>query len=159
MIDESRKYLEQMPEVTSLTQNLEIDQKSDGEAEQSAVNVDDSVLHCVYQRVVAVMETAPEIFDKSFTFSRLHELVGGNAKYISQAINTYAHCDFRTLLGQYRIREACRRINDMEHYGNYTIDAIAKGVGIMSRTSFIQNFKKHTGLHHLFICVWHVQNN
>lgn len=92
------------------------------------------------------MGTAPEIFDKSFTFSRLHELVGGNAKYISQAINTYAHCDFRTLLGQYRIREACRRINDMEHYGNYTIDAIAKGVGIMSRTSFIQNFKKHTGL-------------
>lgn len=146
MIDESRKYLEQMPEVTSLTQNLEIDQKSDGETEQSAVNVDDSVLHCVYQRVVAVMETAPEIFDKSFTFSRLHELVGGNAKYISQAINTYAHCDFRTLLGQYRIREACRRINDMEHYGNYTIDAIAKSVGIMSRTSFIQNFKKQTGL-------------
>ena len=92
------------------------------------------------------MGTAPEIFDKSFTFSRLHELVGGNAKYISQAINTYAHCDFRTLLGQYRIREACHRINDMEHYGNYTIDAIAKGVGIMSRTSFIQNFKKHTGL-------------
>ena len=92
------------------------------------------------------MGTAPEIFDKSFTFRRLHELVGGNAKYISQAINTYAHCDFRTLLGQYRIREACRRINDMEHYGNYTIDAIAKGVGIMSRTSFIQNFKKHTGL-------------
>ena len=73
-------------------------------------------------------------------------MVGGNIKNISRAIAACAHCDLKALLSQYRIREACRRINDVEHYGNYTIEAIAKSVGVTSRTSFVQNFKRQTGL-------------
>lgn len=100
----------------------------------------------VYQRIQAVMETSPEIYDASFSFGRLHEIVGSNTKYLSRAISLYTHTDFRSLLNQYRIREACRRMNDVEHYGNYTIDAIAKGVGIVSRSAFIKHFKSQTGI-------------
>ena len=78
--------------------------------------------------------------------AKLHELVGSNTKYISRAIGQFAQCDFKSLLSQYRIREACRRMNDVEQYGQYTIEAIARSVGVTSRTSFIQNFKKQTGL-------------
>ncbi|MBR1473951.1 MAG: AraC family transcriptional regulator [Muribaculaceae bacterium] len=73
-------------------------------------------------------------------------MVGSNIRYISIAISRFANCDFKALLNQYRIQEACRRMNDVEHYGRYTIEAIAKSVGVTSRTSFIQNFKKQTGL-------------
>lgn len=100
----------------------------------------------VYQRIQTVMETSPEIYDASFSFGRLHEIVGSNTKYLSRAISLYTHTDFRSLLNQYRIREACRRMNDVEHYGNYTIDAIAKGVGIVSRSAFIKHFKSQTGI-------------
>ena len=109
-------------------------------------DVDDAVLQDIYQRIKAIMESAPEVYDESFSMARLHELVGSNTKYISRAIGQLGKTDFKSMLSQYRIREACRRMNDVEHYGQYTIEAIAKSVGVTSRTSFIQNFKRQTGL-------------
>ena len=109
-------------------------------------DVDDAVLQDIYQRIKAVMESAPEVYDESFSMARLHEMVGSNTKYISRAIGQLGKTDFKSMLSQYRIREACRRMNDVEHYGQYTIEAIAKSVGVTSRTSFIQNFKRQTGL-------------
>lgn len=109
-------------------------------------DVDDAVLQDIYQRIKAVMESAPEVYDESFSMARLHEMVGSNTKYISRAISQLGNTDFKSMLSQYRIREACRRMNDVEHYGQYTIEAIAKSVGVTSRTSFIQNFKRQTGL-------------
>ncbi len=111
-----------------------------------AQDIDEQVLQDIYQRIKAVMENAPEVYDETFSLARLHEMVGSNTKYISRAISLYAHTDFKAMLSQYRIREACRRMNDVEHYGQYTIEAIAKSVGVTSRTSFIQNFKRQTGL-------------
>ena len=109
-------------------------------------DVDDAVLQDIYQRIKAIMESAPEVYDESFSMARLHEMVGSNTKYISRAIGQLGKTDFKSMLSQYRIREACRRMNDVEHYGQYTIEAIAKSVGVTSRTSFIQNFKRQTGL-------------
>jgi AraC-like DNA-binding protein len=37
-------------------------------------------------------------------------------------------------------------MNDTEHYGNFTIEAISSGVGFKSRTSFVTSFKRFTGL-------------
>jgi AraC-like DNA-binding protein len=50
------------------------------------------------------------------------------------------------LLNEYRIKEACRRLNDTEHYGNITINGIASSVGFKTRTNFIAYFKRFTGL-------------
>ena len=38
------------------------------------------------------------------------------------------------------------RMNDQEHYGNYTIKAIAESVGYKSQANFINVFTKITGL-------------
>lgn len=43
-------------------------------------------------------------------------------------------------------RMACRRLGDIDHYGQLTIEAIASGVGFRSRTSFVTSFKRITGL-------------
>ena len=140
IIDEARK---QSPPVQPLP---DIEAAMADEAGQASTMVNEEVLHDIYLRVKAIMESSSEIYDESFSLAKLHELVGSNTKYISRAIGQFAQCDFKSLLSQYRIREACRRMNDVEQYGQYTIEAIARSVGVTSRTSFIQNFKKQTGL-------------
>ncbi|MGM9866391.1 MAG: helix-turn-helix domain-containing protein [Lepagella sp.] len=40
---------------------------------------------------------------------------------------------------------AQRRILDVKHYGNLTIQAIAESVGYRSQSGFVQLFKKATG--------------
>lgn len=145
IIDEARRAAP--PVQQPLPSSEEADEPvSDSEVESPSTDTDEAVLQDIYQRVKAVLETSPAVYEESFSLAKLHELVGSNTKYISRAISQYAHTDFKLLLSQYRIREACRRMNDVEHYGQYTIEAIAKSVGVTSRTSFVQNFKKQTGL-------------
>ena len=147
-LEESRKMVQELLQPLPQTQELEQETEESGVEDKAASNydIDEQLLQDIYGRVKAVMETSPEIYDESFSMSKLNIMVGSNVRYISSAISRFANCDFKALLNQYRIQEACRRMNDVEHYGRYTIEAIAKSVGVTSRTSFIQNFKKQTGL-------------
>ena len=67
-------------------------------------------------------------------------------KKVSQVINEKAGCNFNNLINEYRIKEACRRMNDTEQYGKYTIEAISTSVGFKSRSTFLLQFKRVTGL-------------
>lgn len=103
-----------------------------GEADKSQLN----------EQILAVMENSPEIYSPDFTAEQLARMVGSKYKYVSQVINEIYGRNFSTFLNEYRIKEACRRIGDREHYGNLTTEAIAHGVGFKSRTTFIASFKK-----------------
>ncbi len=100
----------------------------------------------LWQNIVHVMEYSQEIFDESFNVARLAELIGAKPNYVSQAINQHEGWSFSSLLGHYRIREACRRMNDTANYGGYTIEGIAQSVGYSSRSHFVKLFKKQIGL-------------
>lgn len=100
----------------------------------------------IYARIISVFEKNGEIFDTGFTIERLGELVHCHHRYVSQAINNVSGENFKTLLTRYRINEACRRLNDQQHYGHLTISAIAESVGFKSRTNFAALFKQTTGL-------------
>ena len=97
-------------------------------------------------RVLLVMEKSEDVFKPNFTIDRLAELVDANPTYVSYVINEKRQCNFNVLLNEYRIKEACRRMNDVDQYGHLTIEGIAASVGIKSRTNFTTNFKKFTGL-------------
>jgi len=97
-------------------------------------------------RVMGVMNTSDEIFKTDFSLNTLAELTQSSANQVSQVINELQGRNFNALLNEYRIREACRRFNDIEHYGNQTIEAIAASVGFKSRSGFSTNFKAQTGL-------------
>ena len=73
-------------------------------------------------------------------------LVGSRSKMVSQVINEKNDFNFNTLLNNYRIKEALRRMNDAEHYGRYSVEGISTDVGFRSRTSFTTSFKRVTGL-------------
>ncbi len=93
-----------------------------------------------------VMESNPKIFDLNFTQEQLAELVHSKSKYVSQVINELCQCNFSAFVNEYRVKEACQRINDIEHYGKLTIEAVSMSVGFKSRSTFNSAFRKFTGL-------------
>lgn len=98
------------------------------------------------RRISDIIDNSDEMYETSFSLRKLADRVGSNQSYVSQVVNEKYGKSFNTLLGECRINEACRRMGDAEHYGHYTIEAIAKSVGFKSRTSFAASFKKITGL-------------
>ncbi|MBQ9646006.1 MAG: helix-turn-helix transcriptional regulator [Prevotella sp.] len=129
----------------NLRSQMEAAQKTDKPRYQaSRMEEEDEAL--VMQRVIDVLQHSDEVFNQGFTINRMAELVHRNYRYVSQAVNNTTGNNFSALLNEYRIREACRRLNDQEHYGNMTIEAIAESVGYKSRTNFAAVFKKATGL-------------
>lgn len=98
------------------------------------------------ERILRVMETQEEIYSPDFSVERLAELAGSRYKLVSQVINETYQVNFSSFLNEYRIKEACRRMSDKAHYGHLTIEAISLGVGFKSRASFVNAFKKFTGL-------------
>lgn len=100
----------------------------------------------IMQRVLQIMDNSDEIYSPDFNVERLAQLAESKSKYVSQVINEKYNDNFNALVNKYRIREACRRLSDTEHYGQYTIDAISKSVGFRSRNTFVVGFRRFTGL-------------
>lgn len=100
----------------------------------------------IHDAVINTLENSHELYDSGFSLARLSEICGSRQEYVSQVINETFGCNFNELINKYRIREACRRIDDKENYGQFTLAAIASGVGIDSPTTFSKYFKKVTGL-------------
>lgn len=97
-------------------------------------------------KIVTVMEDPTVIADADFSLQALADRVASNTRYVSWVINDMYHKNFKTLLNEYRIREACRKLTDHEHYGKYTMQMIYEEVGYKNAVSFIRAFKKVNGM-------------
>lgn len=93
-----------------------------------------------------VMENIAIISNPDFSITALAEAVGSHTKTVSSVINSTYGKNFKTLLNEYRIREACRRLADDKTYGKLTIKAIAESVGYNSINNFIIAFKRIVGI-------------
>ena len=100
----------------------------------------------VMEKVERVMDTSPEIFSTEFTLDQLVELTGESRPRLSQALNEVPDRSFYSILNEYRVREACRRMNDKERYSGLTIEAVGQSVGFKSRSNFVSTFKRIVGL-------------
>lgn len=88
----------------------------------------------------------PELFcAQDFSMNKMAEIIGSNAKYVSIVINKQYGKSFKSMLNEYRIQIASKRLTDPA-YSQYTIDAIAKSVGYSSINNFINVFKKVIGM-------------
>lgn len=92
------------------------------------------------------MENTEEFCNPEFSLDSLAQKVGSNRAYVSQAINEVFGKNFSSFVSPYRIHLACARFKDSDGYGHYTLRAIAESVGFKSYTSFVNTFKKVTGL-------------
>ncbi len=98
------------------------------------------------QQLSAIMEQSDVIYETEFSIEKLAEMANSHTKFVSKAINDIHGKNFNTFLQDYRIREACCRLSNIEKYGHLTIESIALDLGFKSRTNFISVFKRHTGL-------------
>lgn len=112
--------------------------------QSSTLDEDEKVV--ITERIFKLFEDSEEYLSTDFNLNKLADLVGSNYKNVSQVINENFKKNFNTLLNEYRIKEACRRMGDLARYGNYTVEAIGESVGFGSRSTFISTFKKITGL-------------
>ena len=123
----------------------ELQQRTEAE-KYGAIRMDEQSAEELWQNIIHVMEYSPEIYDENFSEPRLAELIEAKQNYVSQAINQQKDWNFSSLVTHYRIREACRRMNDTANYSNYTVEGIGQSVGYSSRSHFVKLFKKQTGL-------------
>lgn len=93
-----------------------------------------------------IAANSDELYSPKFTISKLAELTELPVKQLSKIINEETGENFNGFINRYRIKKACRMLDDVESYGSLTIENIGLNVGFRSRTAFISAFKKMTGL-------------
>lgn len=136
-------YKEQQTEKPSEPEKDEPDGKS---AKYQTSKLNDEQKQSLLLSIQEVMEQTLAFCEEDFSLERLAELVHSNYKYVSQVINENCGKNFSDFINEYRIQEARVRLMDAEHYGNYTIQAIAESVGYKSQSTFIRAFRKITGI-------------
>ena len=103
-------------------------------------------LNVLQHKIMDVMNDINIVSNPEFSLTMLAETVGSNTKYVSWTINETYGKNFKTVLNEARVHEACRRLADREHYANLTMQALYESVGYTNSTSFIRAFKKVNGM-------------
>ncbi len=93
-------------------------------------------------RIMEIMADKSTVFNPDYNIGVLAVQLGTNTRYVTEVIRGLGASNFRNFINEYRIREACRRLADKEHYGQFTISAIAQEVGFNSDSGFFIAFKK-----------------
>ena len=112
----------------------------------SKSNLNEEQRETLIYRIQETLSNADIICQQDFTLGKLAKLINSNTTYTSQVINEKYGMAFSNLLSSYRVKVACQRMNDPEQYGHVTIEAIATSTGFKSRTTFVNAFKRETGL-------------
>ena len=119
---------------------------TDDDTQERKSLVDSEEGDAILKKVLQYMDSSPEIFTPGFSIDTLCAAIDSKTRYVSYVINEKLGKNFSTLLSEYRIREACRRLSDPAQFGNITIEGVGLSLGFRSRSNFAAHFKKQTGL-------------
>lgn len=113
---------------------------------QQGISLGEEQRNRLLNSITSILENVEVIARSDFNLNMLADMVGTNTKYVSWVINDTYGKNFKTLLNEYRIREACRRMADREHYANVTIQTIYEELGYSSAAGFINAFRNVNGM-------------
>lgn len=99
----------------------------------------------LWDRIQHYLAECDDIFTPGFTLTSLAKALDSNTNYVSNSINRNSGKNFPSLLNEYRIREACRRMAAPQ-YKALTLEALANSVGYKSKTTFFDAFKTIVGM-------------
>lgn len=102
----------------------------------------DNIEKQLLNKINDVMEDMSVISNPDFCLQMLADMIQSNTNYVSRVINNSYNKNFKTLLNERRIREACHKLSDSENYVGYTMQVIYEEVGYKNASSFIRAFKK-----------------
>lgn len=97
-------------------------------------------------RIDAILGDMAMIANPEFNLQMLADAAGSNTSYVSHVINANYQKNFKTLLNERRIREACHKLTDPEQHRNYTMQVVYEAVGYTNAASFIRAFKRIYGM-------------
>lgn len=100
----------------------------------------------VAARLSGILDENPEVYTPNFSIDDLARIAGEPKQVVSSALNRVLGKTFPQILGEVRVKEACRRLSDREQAERLTLEGVAESCGFKSRTNFISVFKKVTGL-------------
>lgn len=138
--EQQKKLLDQYAEAVS-DEPTEMDDDNKSERKLS-----EAQLTLLLRKIENVMSDMSTISDSEFSLKQMADAVESNTKYVSVAINEAYGMNFKSLLNEHRIREACRRFTDPNYYNKMTLSAIGRELGFNSYSAFIAAFKKVTGM-------------
>ncbi len=121
-------------------------ESTDGTAQNASSSMENEQMKALLAKIIQVMDDTKAIAKPDFSLNMLAEAVGSNTKYVSQIINETYGKNFKTLLNERRIREACRLLADPDNYERMTIQAVYEEVGYTNAVSFIRAFRKINGM-------------
>lgn len=147
-MEKSEKKYKQLLDSYCEQQNDMASDKADASVQRKRndIGLTQDAADSLLNKILAVMENIDVIAKPDFNLSQLAQMVESNTKYVSWTLNDVYGKSFKTLLNEYRIREACKRLKDTETYGGLTIQAIYKDLGYSSASNFITAFKKVNGM-------------
>ncbi len=147
--DENRKLMTEKAEACTIPHNANHDYHASENTKiaegKNAEGKKDNAEDKLTKRIIEIMNDTDVICNSSFNLQTLARMAGSNTKYVSAAISNTNQGSFKSMLNEYRTREACRRLTDKK-YQAYTIQAVAETVGYVSVNNFIVQFKKYTGM-------------
>lgn len=97
-------------------------------------------------RAASLIATADEVLSPDFTIDRLSEMTGIRSRILADELIEATDKNFKTLVTERRVREACRLFADDRTSRMYSIEGVAERVGYRSRTHFSRVFKEVTGM-------------
>lgn len=115
-------------------------------AKYSSSNLSDWQRTELSRKIAKVMDNPAHYTSPDFSLDVLAGLVGSNSKYVSQVINEVYGKNFSNYVNEHRVDLACTRLADTEGFGHFTIKGIGESVGFGSHSTFINVFKKITGI-------------
>ncbi len=83
--------------------------------------------------------------NSGITLVDMAKILDTNSNYLSRTINTFYDKNFASFINELRIKEARKLLSD-DIARRLSIEGIAESVGFNNRISFINAFKKHTGV-------------
>ena len=98
----------------------------------------------LYKDVSYTLDSQKIFLDPDISLIKLSSIIGTNTTYLSNAINKYFGCNFKTLINNYRV-EYCKKILN-EETASLSVKEMAKACGFASVSAFYASFKKVTGV-------------
>ena len=96
----------------------------------------------IYKSIVYNLEVRKVFLDPKLSLVKFSSIVGTNTTYLSNVVNHYFKCNYKSLLNRYRVKYAKLLLDK----GKHTPDELVKLCGFTSRSVFYSAFTKEVGV-------------
>lgn len=142
------------PEAEDTDEEADSETDEETDSDEAAENEDadgdedtDGKLRALYPEICKAVENNRNIYDLDYSINTLAAEMRVSSRQISRAVNIYGGKNFSSFLAEYRVREACRILDEARTpLERPTMDALAQMVGYKSRAHLSRVFKAMTGV-------------